>query len=142
MTAELKRIGSADIEAFWGDVLEPMFASVGDRVLSDRTPEDIRAMALSGERVIWAVVDEERPDPLMAVFTAFIRDCGGTKVLHVEDMAGAGMSDWLPLLAELEKRAAAEAGATLSHIEGRIGWQRALAPLGYRPVRVVVEKEI
>lgn len=140
MTAILERLSRDQVAAYW-PVLESYFARVGAKVLGDRTPEDIRARALAGDCLIWTIIDEDHSEPLRAVFSTVMRACGETKVLHIEDLAGDGMTEWLPLLSDLEGHAST-AGAARVHIEGRMGWRKTLASHGYRPVRIVLEKEI
>lgn len=137
MTAELKRIGSADIETHWS-VLESYLAPAMRRGDSPLSSDDLKALALAGKRLLLAVVDG---DDLLAVASTGIRSGRDGDVAFVDFCGGEGMGRWLrPCLIDLERRAK-EAGAVAFEIEeGRTGFRRLLAD--YRPVRVVLRKEL
>ena len=132
----LDRLDPEDVKILWC-VLEPLFRRACEADPTDLTPERIRIEASQGKRMIWTLADAERSSPLLSVFST-VTD--GNKVC-IGPLAGDEMELWLPLLSQLESHAK-EAGHSVSHIEGRPGWQRVLAPYGYRVARVILEKDI
>lgn len=140
MTITLDRIDVEDIGDLW-PIVGPYFDRAYAAVLTESTADELKALALAGHRQIWTITDPERSPPLLAAFATCLRSRGETTWLSVEGLAGWSMPDWLHLILDLERHAK-EAGATYAHIAGRPGWQRALKPFGYRPVRTVLQKEI
>lgn len=136
----LDRVLVEDIEDLW-PVLSPYFEAAYDAVLTESTAEEMKTLALAGYREIWTITDPSRSPPLLAAFATSIRSRGDVRWMVVEALAGWSMKDWLPLILDLERHAKA-AGAVYAHIAGRMGWQRALKPLGYRPVRTVLQKDL
>jgi hypothetical protein len=132
----LDRVRAEDIPDLWPH-LEPLFARACEADPSDLTVERIKAEAVSGRRMIWTLTDGDRAAPLLSAFST-VDD--GLKVC-IGPLAGDEMELWLPLLCDLESHAK-EAGFSVSHIEGRPGWQRVLKPYGYRVARVVLEKDL
>lgn len=140
MRPVLDRVAAEDCEILWS-ALAPFFQRAYDSVLTDLTPDEILASAITGHRQIWTITDRDRASPLLTTFCTAMRVAGGRQWLVIEALAGDDMEDWLPLLAELEAHAK-EAGATLSHIQGRRGWERVLRSYGYEPKSIILEKAL
>lgn len=136
MTIILDRVGAEDVEELWPH-LEPLFRRACEADPTDLTVDRIKAEAIEGKRLIWTLADGDRNPPLLSVFST-VED--GNKVC-IGPLAGDEMELWLPLLSELESHAK-EAGMSVSHIEGRVGWLRVLRPYGYRVARVILEKDL
>jgi len=136
MTPALERLSREDIAEYW-DVIEPYLAEAMRRGDAPLSSADLKALALAGQRQIWAAI---AGTDLLAVASTGMRRGRDGDVAFVDFCGGRGLEQWLrPCLTELERRAF-EAGAIAFEIEeGRLGWQRALPE--YRPVRVVLRKD-
>jgi hypothetical protein len=134
MTLVLDRIDASDIDLLWPH-LEPFFRRACEADPTDLTPDIIRREAAEDRRLVWSITDASRDPPLLSIFSTITN---GNKVC-IGPLAGDEMELWLPLLSQLESHAK-EAGLSVSHIEGRLGWQRVLAPYGYRVARITLEK--
>ena len=134
----LDRVKPEAIDDLWPH-LEPYFRRAYEVLLTDLTPDEIRAGAKTGRRQIWTVTERGRASPLLTAFCTAMRVADGRKWLVFEALAGEDMEAWLPLLSEFEGYAK-EAGASVSHIQGRRGWERVLRPYGYELKSVILEK--
>ena len=78
-------------------------------------------------------IAHEGDDIAMAMLT----QCG-ERVCHIWHLGGREPSRWLHLIEDLKARAKERGFHTIT-LEGRRGWQRLLAPYGFRPVADLLE---
>ena len=64
-----------------------------------------------------------------------------SRSLLIELLGGEGMAEWIHLIQHLEVYAR-EQGCRHVEVQGRRGWERALAGEGYTFMRQMLEKEI
>lgn len=132
-------IDPADIDQIW-PVLEPEFAKACKAVSTSLTPQMILAEAKAGRRTLWAIYIMECPLPILAAFSSKIDERPDGKTAIFEALGGHDMDSWLlEALGKFEDIARRE-GVKRIEAEGRLGWAKVLP--GYRPVRVILEKEI
>jgi len=91
------------------------------------TLEDVRRAITAGQAQLWMGDDS-------AGVTEVTKDCNVW-------LLGGQMKDVEPLLAEVEAKAKAAGLDTITIYEARKGWERVLAPFGYRR-RSVLFKEL
>lgn len=139
MTAKLELLAKEDIKILWS-ILKPYFQSAIDRCQSGLDPDQIRSWALEGRRLIWIVTENER---LLAALCGGTREYPGGLIVYVDQIGGQSLETWLvDCLGELEAKSR-EFGADILEInEGRMGWERRLRGLGYRPARVILRKAL
>ena len=94
-------------------------------------------LLLAGRMQLWAVVGEA----IEAIVLTEIAEYPRRRLCRVLAAAGAGRARWLHLLGTIEEWARAQ-GCTAIEPVARPGWERALAPLGYRKTHVILEKEL
>ena len=127
------------VERLW-EHIEPHIRAGCEAVTSAVTPEFIKAEALADRRTLWVMFDTDSPFPFLAAASVGFRDTPKGRVFYVDAIGGRERERWLADgLAELEGQARA-AGMYSAEFEGRTGWKPVLEKLGYRVVRVVMEK--
>lgn len=94
---------------------------------------EVQRKLQNGQAQLWLAVEDE---PVAAMVTKL-----DGKVLEVWLAGGAVLSGAVPFL-ETAIAAAREVGATSGRIVGRKGWERVLAPYGWRPVGDELVKEL
>lgn len=96
--------------------------------------QEVEDSVLDGDGLLWiATVDKK----IAAAATTVLVKCEHGLVCVLTACGGNDMSQWLPLLAGIEKYAKAENCMAL-RVFGRKGWERALE--GYEVTNVVLEK--
>ena len=122
------------VRGFWPHVA-PMLKAAVDRTNLGRFQE-IEDSVLDGDGLLWiATVDSK----IAAAATTLLIKCEHGLVCVITACGGNDMSQWLPLLAGIEKYAKAENCMAL-RIFGRPGWQRALE--GYQVTNIVLERTL
>jgi hypothetical protein len=101
--------------------------------------DDIQREILNGHALLWIAVSREASRLAIdaAASTSLQRTDAG-KVCVITACAGANMSRWLPLIADIESYAKDE-GCTCVRIFGRQGWLRGLE--GYRAKYLILDKD-
>jgi hypothetical protein len=139
VTVILDRVPLDLVERMW-EHIEPHIRAGCEAVTSEVTPEFIHAEALADRRTIWCAFDTDSPFPFLAAASVGFRDTPKGRVFYVDAIGGRDRDKWLAqCLTELEDQARS-AGMYSGEFEGRKGWQPVLEKLGYRVVRVVMEK--
>jgi len=86
---------------------------------------------------LWAIF--ENNGEMKAAFVTTIAYAG--KVLLIFFAGGEDMKNWLYLFHEL-MRWGKDNGCTSCEVHGRLGWDRALKPYGFRKKKIVLEKDL
>lgn len=94
--------------------------------------EDVEKAILEGRMQIW-------PGKKSAAVTEIIQ-YARKKVLHIF-LAGGDMEELIDMIASAEAWGRTQ-GCTALTMSGRKGWERALAPHGFKPVMIVMERKI
>lgn len=137
MTPVLERLDRSDVMILWS-VLKPYFEAAIARGDSSLSPDDIRALALSGRRLIWTVTSDHH---LLATFSSGTQSASTGMTAFIDFLGGEDMDDWLrPCLAQFEAHARHAGATAVEIVDARLGWQRKLA--GYRPVRTTLRKDL
>lgn len=93
---------------------------------------------LSGALRLWVVWDGRN---LRAAVATEIIETGWRKICRIVSTGGEDMREWVSLIGDLEDYARSE-GCDVVQELGREGWERVLAPLGYKRTLIVMEKEL
>jgi len=100
-------------------------------------PEDIRAACMQKQMALWIAETEKGEVRACAVTAPQVYP--RLRSLAVLIIGGVGMKDWLHLTEEVEGKAR-DRGFEAVEGPGREGWERVMAPKGYRPVFTVYRK--
>lgn len=92
--------------------------------------------------VLHTVLDVEEKRIAAILGTSFGVWDDGQRVCEVHFCTGDGMAEWLPLIADLERWAVIVNDCDRLFMTSRMGWQRMLAPYGYTPRHVELERII
>lgn len=94
---------------------------------------------LSGEYVLWLVLDETTP---VAALTTRICDYPRRRGLALDWIGGKRMAEWLPMVHDVMSQYARENGCT--HLEGygRKAWGRWLNKYGWEPAYTAFKLEL
>lgn len=135
----LDRVPLDLVDQLWPHV-EHHIAAGCNAVITEVTPEFIKAEALADRRMLWVAIDTDTPFPFLAAASVGWRATNKGLVAFIDAIGGRQAHRWLgPCLEELEGHLKA-AGAVAIEVEGRRGWRRVLP--GYREARVVMMKEL
>lgn len=111
-----------------------MFSAVRATNLSHT--KSIEDAVLSGASLVWIAWDGEK---IKAAAATELTATDTDKFCVLTACGGEDMSEWLPLLSQIETYAKDE-GCKALRIFGRRGWLRALD--GYRETAIVIEKDL
>lgn len=125
-----------DVAEFWGDI-EGMIADASARN-SNYTADDIRKGAIERRYQIWIAIDQ---GDVRALAVTTVKRYPLRRVCSIMICTGKGREDWLQLLEQIEEWAKNNECAAVEPV-ARPGWQKVLAPKGYRMTHVVLEKEL
>lgn len=111
------------------------------RFPDDLSAETIMADIVAGRLQLWLILGEH--DEFVAFITTeiYISPFTGRRRLHLCDLAGEGGVQLVTLIGIMEDYARRQ-GLGEVHAMGRIGWQKALAAQGYRPIIFRYGKEL
>jgi len=117
------------------------FQKLENRFPGDITVESLFRDYLSGNKVLWIVLDGEE---LLSVAMTNIRtvEATGKKIASVMDLAGKDRNVFSDELNQTLEAWAKENGADTFAIEGRPGWDRIAKKYGYTPYAVQWRKEV
>ena len=133
-TAELVCVDPKRVHEIWSHARHLLKAACRRTELNAFA--DIEADILSGRSLLWLAWSEGAIEAAAA--TILINSDVG-KVCIITGCGGRGMTDWLPLLGEIEAYAKREDCARV-RIFGRKGWLRVLD--GYTQRHVIMDKDL
>lgn len=128
-TAELICVDPKRVHEFWPHARDMILSAVRRTELSD--PQDLEYDILNGDQLLWLAID----GALKAAASTHLAN----NVCTITACGGAGMQQWLPLFAQIEKYAKDE-GCRCVRIFGRRGWLRVLE--GYKTKHVIMERPV
>jgi hypothetical protein len=115
--------------------VEPMI-DAGYEASDEATPLDLLDWLEKQKGLLWVVSKDH--EPVAAMTTSLVESRYG-RALRLVACGGDDMTEWVGLMAEIEKYARAE-GCVKIVAEGRRGWVRALD--GFSADRVIFEKRL
>ena len=115
---------------------EPLLKKAFDRVDYPFTMAEIAGKVDSQDMQLWMTHD------LKMAWLTRILVLPRYKVLEVVAGGGEGIDDWLAPSDELFTAFASHHGCKYLEIQGRPGWVKVGASLGYRPVWTTIRKEV
>jgi hypothetical protein len=107
----------------------------------DESVDNIIRQCAAGRRQLWMVLDEKDEVVLAPVTEIVTVDATGAARFVFVEVGGSRAREAMPLITEMEAWARAQ-GCTEFDFVGRRGWERLLAPYGYRPEAVIYRKRI
>lgn len=133
----LEPIPSGLVASAW-HLAEPWVRAAVEEGALVETPESYRARCVEGSAQLWLIRDPG------------VVGCGVTEIYEtskgltcaVPVLAARSFEDALKPLFEMVERWARAEGCVRMEGFGRQGWVRALKPYGWRPLSVVIEKDI
>lgn len=126
------------VEITWPSVL-PFLQSASDRGPGWLDMDAVKSDCATGKRNLWRVVSRENGVVAGCVTTVSEED--GERVMDWTIFAARGMRSMMDL-EKLVENTAREHGVTRMRSYSRIGMERRMAPLGYRKIGVILEKDI
>jgi hypothetical protein len=137
---ELICIDPARVADFWPHVAPLIRAAMVRGRITDFT--EVARAVFAGDALVWIAWDNDA-GAIRAAAVTQLSAVDGTRFCTVVACGAPGSSgdrsDWLPLLAGLERYARQE-NCKAIRIFGRRGWERVLPD--YKPARVLLEKEL
>lgn len=118
----------------WLPILQAAIDDTDGRWTTEQLLADIKANSV----LVWMV---EKGGDVLGVFTVRVIQ-GRDRWVLVEDLAGTRINQWLLEASQALDHWAREIGARQIVFEGRRGWQKMLAPLGYDVKRVTGVKKL
>ena len=131
---ELICIDPARIDEFWPHVSPLIRAAMERGAITDFG--DVADAVLAGRALVWIAWDGTS---IKAAAVTQLSTVGGARFCTIVACSGSNRSEWLPLLAGLERYAKAE-NCKAMRIFGRRGWERLIPD--YKVARVLLEKEL
>jgi hypothetical protein len=131
---ELICIDPARVHEFWPHVSPQIRAAMQRGAIADFA--DVADAVLAGRALVWIAWDGVS---IKAAAVTQLSTVGDARFCTIVACGGKARSDWLPLLAGLERYAKAE-NCKAMRIFGRRGWERVLPD--YKAARVLLEKEL
>ena len=101
-------------------------------------PQDIVKAVAAGDWQLWAA---EKDGAVEAMLLTRVLVYPRLKSVEMLSAIGRERRDWTPFIAEIETWARAN-GCALMEALARPGWERVLAPYGYRKTHVLLEKRL
>jgi hypothetical protein len=126
------------VDVIWPQAKEMLTRAV-DSSLGVYDIDSVYAGLMSGEYVLWVVLDDT--DPIAAITTR-VCDYPNGRGLALDWIGGERMGEWLPMVQEVMERYAKDNGCT--HIEGygRKAWGRWLQKYGWKPAYIAYRMEL
>src|SRR5262245_56830834 len=119
-------------------IIERWVEAAVRKAQSDQSPEEIRWMLSQGQmRLFLACEDSKVQGCWILEFTHTHRG----DMCNIYLCAGRDFKRWHHLMADI-KAYARSMGCSLLQAAGRPGWQRALAPDGFKKLRVILETRL
>lgn len=132
----LDPIPAERVEANW-HFAEPWVRSAVEAAALLETVDSYRARCLAQTAQLWLI----RDDCVIGAAITEVYDSPKGLTCAVPVVAAVGLDEIAPAFDQIEAWAKAE-GCVRMEGCGRLGWVRALQPRGWRPLSVVVEKDI
>lgn len=123
------------VEQLW-EFVSPQIERVLKRFDMGYSPEHVLARLKNRDMQLWICGNLE------AMCITEIMVLPHFKILAIQLTAGSGMSKWLPDLAQTLHDFAQHHQCKYLEGYGRKGWQKALAPFGYKPYSVITRCEL
>lgn len=133
-------LGFDAIAPHWAEIIDCL-QKYCDRYPQEETVSHMIEEIAKGNRRMWLVKDEDGKVVLVPITMIERLDHTGMTMLVLAECSGARLKEAMPLLADIEQWAKDEHHANRARFIGRKGWDRYLAPLGYREVSRIWEKE-
>ena len=129
------------VDAIWGQVEDVLRKSV-DTARGKLDIDDVYKEVMSGEYVLWIVVDYGIGDEIIAAITTKLLEYPKRTAMSMDWIGGTRMREWLPIAQETISRYAKEHGC--SHLEGygRKAWGRWLGQYGWEPEYIAYRMEL
>ena len=121
-------------------LVEPWVEKAVEKAQSDESVAAIRWDVLSGTMELILVWDDEARKAVGCCILEFT-DTQRGKLCNIYLCAGQQFRRWRHLMADIKAHARAN-GCTLLQAGGRPGWERLLAPDGFRRLRVILEARL
>ena len=121
-------------EEAWG-VAEKEIVRALDKTHSLIEIGELKEGVLDGTKDLWCVLNDEGKTKAWAVGGVF------SHAYLIWALGGEDAQDWLSTQEEFEAKAKAK-GCTEVQFYGRLPWQRILRDRGYKPVQVVMRREL
>ena len=126
------------VPEIWPAIL-PLIDKGVDASRGDRIAEDYFAVCANGQAQLW-LIGRERA--VIGILIAEVVVYPRRRVALVDLLAGEDLMAWLPQINAEVERWGIERGCTAVQAGGRKGFERQSRGLGYRPIGVVVEKDL
>jgi len=129
----LEVIKKEDIDKFWPSLVI-WFAMACDKASTLLTVDEIYEHAKSGDWWCWVI--SKSPATTLGVAATNVHN----NIAIVQVVAGVHSDEWIDIAMNKFEVLAKENGVEKIIIDGRLGWKRMLRNIGYKPVRIALEK--
>lgn len=136
-SARLVGVGRETIDDVWNDVA-PMIADVARRGGNCWTVDSIRERLIAGTMQLWVATVGER---FGGIVVTDVHPSSAGKTCSMPIIWGDALHEWIDRLDAIEAWAR-DAGCVRLEGIGRDGWQKPLAPYGWRKTGIVIEKRL
>jgi hypothetical protein len=126
------------VDMVW-PVVSPIVAMSQRRVANDTGLDDIHDGLISGGQQLWLVTVG---DKLTAVIVTMIIQHPRRKILHLSHIAGMHMKSWVREALDVMRDVAAQTGCAAIEANGRLGWAKHAAKLGFEEKSRIYEMEL
>lgn len=132
-------MSAEEMKHYWPDILQCM-EKYCKRFPNDESVANIIRKCAEGKRQLWIVCDENDRVVLTPITEVVTVDATGVKRFVFSEVGGSRIKDAMPMIEEMERWAREEHGCTEFDFVGRKGWERLLAPYGFKPQAVIWRK--
>lgn len=133
---------SLELISQYKDDILAAFAKLAKRFPADVTVESLFRDAVTGNKALWLVLDDENRFQSLAMTQIATNEATGQKFAKVMDLAGKDHRVWSDELNKALEDWGREHGADWFAIEGRPGWGRVAEQYGYKPYAVMWRKKV
>ena len=137
---QLKSVPWHDVDEVW-HLMESFVLPATEYSNGTLTPETVRA-AIADRRMQAMVVVDEEGKIIGTMVTEIHKADTGFPYIHGVTIAGDRFDEWAPQANDLLKQWAKAIGAPFVSLNGRRGWVRKLASLGWKEQSVIVALEV
>jgi hypothetical protein len=137
--AEIVVASPETVDQIWLDAV-PYIERALSRSLGELTTQDLFQICKSGHGALLIFVDEQW-EIIGAAVTQVLNHPDGRSILRI---LAYGADDWAATAhcLKMVEDAARQRGVHAIHFNGRMGWLKRCAPMGYKPVQIVMEKAL
>lgn len=107
----------------------------------DISPDEIRELCMSGDKMLWIVADEETRK-IEAALTTRIEEKPYGNVLVIDWIGGNRVDEWASDVLKVMEKYAKEYECVALEGAGRVGWTKIIGKAGWKPAFVVYRKEL